>query len=657
MIVSTVNIRLLIIVFFIGFGISNAQDPKIDSLEQVFKTGERDTSVVNTLNTLFAETEDLSVRLQYAEKALELSEEIGYRRGKAYALKNVGIVEFYRGNYVAVLDYWMQSLKIFESLGDGDGIANLSNNLGALYYSQGSNVKAIDYYLNSLGMAEKINDPLRITSALTNLAAIYGTMGSLDLALEYLSRVEPYLEELDSQQITSTYLMHSGEIYSQKGEYEKALEYFRQALPLTKNTPDYPHNLKMLGKVENKRGNFERAISYLDSAYVTATKKNLQLDQIQTLISLGELYQDRDFEKAREAYNKAELLALEMNTHEELRDIFKGLSQTYAFNNQYDQAYKYQKLFQAQKDSLFNLAINDKIRSLQFDFDLQKKEDQIGLLEKEAELTELRGKRQRYLIYGSTISLVLVIVLAVGTFSRYRYVKKTSRIIVKEKDRSDQLLLNILPNETARELKQNGKVEAKRFESVSVMFTDFKGFTAHSQNLTPEALVRNVDYYFSRFDAIMEKYNLEKIKTIGDAYMCAGGLPFPSSDHSVRVIRAAFEIIQVMEEAKKVEDIMNFEVRIGINTGPVVAGVVGTKKFAYDIWGDTVNVASRMESMSLPGRINISENTFTHIKHEFNCEQRGEVFVKNKGKMKMYFVLDKKANEVPKRTLENKIEL
>ena len=189
-------------------------------------------------------------------------------------------------------------------------------------------------------------------------------------------------------------------------------------------------------------------------------------------------------------------------------------------------------------------------------------------------------------------------------------------------------------------LKESGKVVAKRFESVTVLFTDFEGFTQYAENLSPEKLVESVDYYFSKFDAIIEKYDLEKIKTLGDSYMCAGGLPFPTEDHAYKMILVAQEILEFVQHSNR-ENPLNhtrFNIRIGINTGPVVAGVVGTKKFAYDIWGDTVNIASRMESNSAPGKINISENTFAIIKDSFDCEYRGEVEVKNRGMMKMYFV-------------------
>ena len=169
---------------------------------------------------------------------------------------------------------------------------------------------------------------------------------------------------------------------------------------------------------------------------------------------------------------------------------------------------------------------------------------------------------------------MLIALLATGLYRRNILIKKTDRIIREEKNRSDNLLLNILPAETARELKQSGKVRAKKFESVTVLFTDFKGFTQYAENLSPEKVVESVDFYFSKFDEIMEKYGLEKIKTAGDSYMCAGGLPFPTKDHAFKMVLAALEIAEFVNESKKqrAENETRFDIRIGINTGPVVAG-------------------------------------------------------------------------------------
>jgi class 3 adenylate cyclase len=211
----------------------------------------------------------------------------------------------------------------------------------------------------------------------------------------------------------------------------------------------------------------------------------------------------------------------------------------------------------------------------------------------------------------------------------------------KQRERSENLLLNILPAEVAEELKVKGSAEAQQFDEVTVLFTDFKGFTQLSEKMSPKELVFVINEYFSAFDHIMVKYGVEKIKTIGDAYMAVGGLPVTTSTHAMDVISAAIEIQQFMAEQKSRKEAKNelfFDIRIGIHTGPVVAGIVGVKKFAYDIWGDTVNTASRMESNGEVGKINISQTTYTLVKDKFNCVERGKIQVKGKGEVDMYFV-------------------
>lgn len=214
-------------------------------------------------------------------------------------------------------------------------------------------------------------------------------------------------------------------------------------------------------------------------------------------------------------------------------------------------------------------------------------------------------------------------------------------LILKEKEKSDYLLLNILPEQVAHELKEAGKALPRHFARISVLFTDFKGFTNIAEQLTPEELVQELDTCFRRFDEIIDRYGIEKIKTIGDAYMCAGGLPRSNNTHAIDCVLAGLEIQNYMQEQKRLKHAQGrtyWELRLGINTGDVVAGVVGKKKFAYDIWGDTVNVASRMESSGVPGNVNVSEDTYQEIKEFFVCQYRGEIPAKNKGQVKMYFV-------------------
>ncbi|HNH00694.1 MAG TPA: adenylate/guanylate cyclase domain-containing protein [Leptospiraceae bacterium] len=210
-----------------------------------------------------------------------------------------------------------------------------------------------------------------------------------------------------------------------------------------------------------------------------------------------------------------------------------------------------------------------------------------------------------------------------------------------ERMKSEKLLLNIFPKDVAMELKEKGFADPALFENVSVMFTDFKGFTKIAETLTPEELVKDLDTCFSQFDIITERYNLEKLKTIGDSYMCAGGIPKQNKTHAIDCVLAALEILDFMKILKKINEERGFsfwEVRLGIHSGPLVAGVIGKKKFAYDVWGDTVNTASRMESSGTPGKINISGTTYELVKEFFDCEYRGEVPAKNKGMIQMYYV-------------------
>ena len=218
--------------------------------------------------------------------------------------------------------------------------------------------------------------------------------------------------------------------------------------------------------------------------------------------------------------------------------------------------------------------------------------------------------------------------------------------IKKGKKLSDELLLNILPFSIAEELKIKGSAESKLIDMVTVLFTDFKGFTQLSEKFTPQELVAEINECFSEFDKIMLKYNIEKIKTIGDAYMAAGGLPTSNKTHAQDVVSAAIEIQEYMSNYEKIrtaEGKLFFEIRIGIHSGPVVAGIVGIRKFAYDIWGDTVNIASRMEGSGEVGKVNISESTFELTKEMFKFEYRGKITAKGKGEINMYFVEQKQS--------------
>jgi class 3 adenylate cyclase/CheY-like chemotaxis protein len=220
--------------------------------------------------------------------------------------------------------------------------------------------------------------------------------------------------------------------------------------------------------------------------------------------------------------------------------------------------------------------------------------------------------------------------------------KKLNQDLTISRKHAEDLLLNILPKAVADELIANGFSNPVKCPDITVLFTDFVGFTKVAESMSPQDLIEDLDVYFNEFDGMVEKYSLEKLKTIGDSYMAAGGIPEPNNTHAVDCVLAALEIQRFMRDSqaqRRAEGRPTWELRIGINSGPAVAGVIGKKKFAYDIWGDTVNMASRVEASGEPGKVNISTATYARVKDFFRCEPRGKIQAKSKGEVDMYFVL------------------
>ena len=252
-------------------------------------------------------------------------------------------------------------------------------------------------------------------------------------------------------------------------------------------------------------------------------------------------------------------------------------------------------------------------------------------------------------IAPSTFILSIAIIMTIYNFMVRYYRRKnflSEKIIEEEKRATEELLLNILPKETAEELRTNGSSSAREFAHVNVLFSDFQNFTQISGQFSPSELVEELNVCFREFDHIVEIYGVEKIKTIGDAYMCVSGMPDPDKSNTNDIIKVALEMMAFMQKRKEIQEAKNligFDMRIGINTGPVIAGIVGFKKFQYDIWGDTVNMASRMETHGEIGKINISEATKLSLDDtdQFDIQIRGGIAVKGKGDVEMYFIRER----------------
>ena len=607
-----------------------------------------DTVKVNELLTKSKEmiSNEPEYAISLSTQARQLADKIGYPKGAALALKNIGIVYHTQARYFDAISYWRQAMEIYQSINDLVGVSNILNNIGVVYSIQGDYIKALENYLASLRFAEQSNNKERIFSALVNIGATYALKKeTYDKALEYYLRALPITEQLKDVNGMGTTAVNIGEVYSNQGNSDPALQYFQQSIRVYEKAKDdvhIPYAYNAIAKEYKKKGRYDLALEFHQKALNKSEKTDNKLYMIHSLIGLASTYTAEG--KPAEAvtyYRRAEVLGREIIALDELKDVYLGLSTSYASLRQFDQAFAYQSLYSGAKDTLYNIATDKKLASMEFDFNLQKKQGEINLLTKDKALKELEVVRQKQAKYAFMTGLAMLFVIAFILFRNYRAKVKINQVLDHQKDQIESLLLNILPAEVARELQDTGSATPRHYENVSVLFSDFKGFTTLADKMSPEELVEELGACFMAFDNIIEKYKLEKIKTIGDAYMCAGGIPTPSSDHPFRIIKAGIEIqdfILKYNLKRKARDLPPWDIRIGIHVGPVVAGVVGRKKYAYDIWGSTVNIASRMESNGAPGQINISSAMYEIVKEKYTCSHRGKIYAKNVGEVDMYFV-------------------
>ena len=561
-----------------------------DSLISLYKTGNYQQSELEILAEIASEETDPVRQLEFSEILISKASKDSSNGYLYKGYLQMGNALQFKGDNAASLESYLKSLEFANLLKDDSAIGSLMISIAGLYTGMDNFDNAQSYYAKGIALLRKTKDSVKIATALLNAGDDYFNSGKLDSALVYSKESAVVFEKLDYPIGVAYSTGNIGMIYAVQGNHLAAESSMNRAIALLEELEDYyPITVYLI---------------YMSDIYLEKEQHQTALEYAHRSLSLAEQYQ------LKEQISEANL----------------KLSQLYEIIGDLVVSYKHYKDHIAYRDSVINVENVRQIADMRTEYEVSQKQVEVDLLDTRNNLLETQKRNQLIILAFVGISLLA---------SLWFY-----RAISKEKKKSETLLLNILPEDTAQELKTNGKVKARQYESVTVLFTDFKGFTSYSEKLSPEALVNTVSFYFSKFDAIIDKYGLEKIKTIGDAYMCAGGLHDTREDHALRMVQAAFDIVSFVEETKKdtaVSD-LTFDIRIGINTGPVVAGVVGTKKFAYDIWGDTVNVASRMESMSEPGRINISENTYKLVKNKFECEARGGISVKNRGIMEMYFV-------------------
>ncbi len=442
---------------------------------------------------------------------------------------------------------------------------------------------------------------------LTNLAISQAMLGEIDASTSTFRQVYHEAIAADDTRYAIKALINLGSIKGMTEEYDSAY-YFLNIAALTsqaeQNTAGLIPLLMNLANVDMERMNFDHADQLLDSAYSLAEKAvrvKLMADVLDNKASLYEI--KKEFLPAYEF----------LRSYIEMREEFLNEERVRAVA---DMREKYQSELKARQ-----------IQQLELD-----------KLDSEVENGRIRNARN-----GFIFLVFIVLIAAIGLGSRLRYMRRSRAEIQREKDVSDGLLLNILPAAVAEELKEKGHAEAKYFDTATIMFSDFEDFTKTASKMEAAALVEGINTYFEAFDEITTKYGVEKIKTIGDSYMAAGGIDDAHPTAANDVVCAAIEIQNFVRKQKVEREsagLTSFDMRVGVHSGPVVAGIVGIKKFQYDLWGDTVNIASRMENLGVAEKINISEATYYLIKDDprFTFESRGVLEVKGKGEMQMYFV-------------------
>ncbi|OFX44630.1 MAG: hypothetical protein A2046_01225 [Bacteroidetes bacterium GWA2_30_7] len=644
------------------------------------KKGIADT--YNNIGMVYENLNDKENALYYYNEALKDYELINYTKGIGLSHNNIGLIYEKLNDMESAELHYKKSLEIKLMIGDKSSISSIYANFSSLYLAKAKSAtissaekdkcckESVNYGLKSLELAEQINAIPLISVASDHLKNVYKEMGNYTKAFIYS---EKFIETKDSlfnadktKAITEMETKYQTEKKQQEIELlnkDKALqneEIKKQAI--IKNSFIIGFGLILLIAIIIYR-NFRQK----RKANIILSQKNTEIEQQkEEILSQSELLSETNSQlltrNTEIEQQKEEILAqrdeletsnLKLQTlNAELEKLSIVASETdnsvvianeqgtiewvnAGFRKLY--GYTLEQFIKEKGSNLIKASSNEHFLECMMECICDKKSVNY--------ITETFNSSGKKLVIQTTLTPILDengnLKKFVAIDADITKLKEAEEQIRKEQEKSEALLLNILPVKTATELKETGKATPHYYKKASVLFTDFKGFTMSCEKLTPVELVEKLHSYFVKFDEITSKYKLEKIKTIGDAYMCAGGIPEEDDSHIEKIVKAALEIQQYMEE-RKIEDEKYekdvWQLRLGIHTGEIIAGVVGKKKFAYDVWGDTVNTASRMESSGEPGKVNISESTYEFIKNQFTFTKRGMIEAKNKGKISMYFV-------------------
>ncbi len=600
-----------------------------------------------------------SKALVYQYKALEIENELKDDNIKAMILGNIGLIYGDQDELEKALDYEQQALNIYYKLKDKHGILKNLCNIGTLYNSIANYPKALENYYNALKISEELDDKKNIAINLNNIGDAYQFQHNLPKALEYEMKALKNFEELGDKNNLAWIQRNIGQLYRLNLNFDSAIifcDYADKIFEELKDKRGLGITLGDLGVIYQTQKKFSTALDY----FFLALKNYKELDAKSGVsLSLGnigntflDLYKcdtiksifyfnktipkNKFIDSAINYLNKSILISTEINDENSLIDFSLALSESYEVSKKFKNAYINYVNYVNVKNSVFSLQNKMLIANLETQRDIDIKNKDIEIKDKQILIDKLDIQKKQnervYFIIGILILLILIVFIAISIKNQ----KNSNDLLVIEKKKSEDLLLNILPKEVANELKEKGSADACFFENVTVMFTDFKG-SIHFENSSPYQFVDELNNCFKAFDTILSKYNIEKIKTVGTTYLAVAGLPTHNANHAYDMMNAALEIMEFMQNRKKELGNITFDISIGMNSGSLVAGIVGVKKFAYDIWGDTVNIAARMMHNCEVNKINISSSAYEILKDNYKFEYRGEIDAKNKGKLKMYF--------------------
>ena len=581
---------------------------------------------------------DCQLALDYYQYIEQLVKKKGSDKELATLYNNLAYQYHCLEDYKNALQYFDKAFLLCKEHCTLDKIT-LYTNMGIAQFNNKAYSKAISHIKKGVNSARQAKDTMALSSLENLLAKIFYEQGKLYEALQFNNQALVDSKKSASYEVLKNAYLTEANIYERLYEYDKALSFYQKHLQL-RDSLLLAERLRQ-EKLLQQQFTLERSEKEIKLLLINQKVQGLAFDQL--------ALEKNNLELA--AFNKEKELQLLRSEQENNKERLR-VEELQAVQAKQELSLTRQRLLAVQKDSeILNLKQKEDQQALELS---QRKSEelaqnqQIELLNTEKSLQQAKLDQQEtekwyaQRVLAGLVAILLVLLVGYKKLkNQKKKIESQKEAIEIEKVKSEELLLNILPKETAEELLINGFAQPKHYKKVTVLFADFENFTKLAEQLTPNQLIEELNACFIAFDDITSRHGLEKIKTIGDAYMCAGGIPVANDCNAQNAVDAAREMMDFIEKRhqEKLDKNQPFwRMRIGIHTGAVVAGVVGSKKFAYDIWGDTVNIASRMESNSIPGRINISQATFDELPDQYTCESRGKLAMKNKADAEMFFV-------------------